>query len=479
MTNAKTTTAINVFLTTSTTTSTSTVEQFVHTHSDALLDCIVAIYKDAHTLPEIPPFLKQFEPIYKDIARLRASKDDFELIRPLAKGQFAQVTIVRSNFDQQIYAMKTLQKNYILSQRERTSCMEERAVLASNGDNPWFPRLYTAFQDDDYLYLVMEFAGGGDLYSLLAQQQDGFLDEDTARFYIAETILAVDRLHELGYIHRDIKPHNILIDAGGHVKLADFGSCIEIQGNCSRASTLPVGTCDYVSPEVLNHEPYGTEVDWWSVGVVLYELLEGYPPFYGQTAKETYFNIMFHTTVDFANTTLSSACRDLILRLLAKEPQQRPTIDDIKAHPFFQGIDWTILRSTRPPFQPVLTSPDDTSNFVLPDPEEESGNSHDPLAPLPLPYKDQPKHLPFIGFSYQNKESQGQKSASIELTRAMDAMTSRIQRIRAQKLQEEKKHGGHVFREQKAPTTGAKCAFCKDKFWGARASVCEGNRKRT
>lgn len=165
----------------------------------------------------------------------------------------------------------------------------------------------------------MEYAGGGDLFSILDRQENLCLTEDEARFYIAETILAVDSLHQLGYVHRDIKPQNILIDPTGHVKLADFGSCIRIDtctkvilhfsmhekgNNNSSVSkqcppTAAVGTCDYVSPEVLQSQEgtitYGVEVDWWSVGIVLYEMLQQVPPFYSSNSeKETFLNILFH-----------------------------------------------------------------------------------------------------------------------------------------------------------------------------------------
>ncbi|KAI7882829.1 kinase-like protein [Lichtheimia hyalospora FSU 10163] len=299
--------------------------------------------------------------------------------------------------------MKTLNKRHMLAQRERASFMEERTVL-SQANTEWIPTLHAAFQDDDNLYLVMEYAGGGDLFSVLDRKETLCLSEKEARFYIAETILAVDSLHQLGYLHRDIKPQNILIDSTGHVKLADFGSCIAMTSVTSNNSNnkemlLPVGTCDYVSPEVLQcTSSYGTEVDWWSVGIVLYEALQQNPPFHSdKSEKDTYLNIMFHKSIEFPRP-VSPACRDLIQRLLSKRETRFKRVEDIKAHPFFNGVDWDQLRNSTPPFRPTLASPDDTSNFSVLD---DDTSDNDDIIWKNAIGNDHMKHLPFIGFSYQ------------------------------------------------------------------------------
>ncbi|KAH8549226.1 kinase-like domain-containing protein [Umbelopsis sp. PMI_123] len=268
--------------------------------------------------------------------------DDFEIIKPLAKGQFGT---------------------------KPAFFMEERNVLAQGND--WMPELYAAFQDIDNLYLVMEYAGGGDLFSVLDRTETLTFNEDEARFYIAEMILAIENLHKLGYVHRDIKPQNILIDAQGHVKLADFAKV---------TSTTPVGTCDYISPEVLQaHEGnvrYGTEVDWWSVGIVLFEMLQELPPFYSDSVNETYRKIIFHEeSLEFSDEyPISEDAKDVISRFLCKKEKRlgcNGSTEDIKSHPFFAGIDWDHIRESTPPFKPVLASPDDTSNFSVHDEEDE------------------------------------------------------------------------------------------------------------
>ncbi|CAO3680411.1 unnamed protein product [Umbelopsis vinacea] len=372
--------------------------------NEILLDTLIATWEDhrssikslANPRKETPMCLKRYEEMIDTLKELGLQMDDFEMIKPLAKGQFGTVSIVRSKLDDAVYAMKKQPKDGLLKQRETAFFMEERNVLA-NG-NEWMPELYAAFQDNDNLYLVMEYAGGGDLFSVLDRTETLTFNEDEARFYIAEMILAIESLHKLGYVHRDIKPQNILIDAHGHIKLADFGSCITLDQHGKVTSTTPVGTCDYISPEVLQaHEGnvlYGTEVDWWSVGIVLYEMLQELPPFYSDSANETYRKIIFHECVIRVTITgknqdidrafqeslefsdeypISPDAQDLISRFLCKKEKRLGCngIEEIKSHPFFAGIDWEHIRESTPPFKPVLASPDDTSNFSVHDEEDE------------------------------------------------------------------------------------------------------------
>ncbi|KAI8581705.1 hypothetical protein K450DRAFT_230808 [Umbelopsis ramanniana AG] len=332
--------------------------------------------------------------------------DDFEVIKPLAKGQFGTVHIVRSKLDDAVYAMKIQPKDDLLRQRETAFFMEERNVLAQG--NEWMPQLYAAFQDSDNLYLVMEYAGGGDLFSVLDRTENLTFDEDEARFYIAEMVLAIENLHKLGYVHRDVKPQNILIDAHGHVKLADFGSCITLDNNGKVTSTTPVGTCDYISPEVLQaHEgnvQYGTEVDWWSVGIVLFEMLQELPPFYSDSVNETYRKIIFHEeSLEFSDEyPISANAKDVISRFLCKKENRlgcNGNTEDIKSHPFFAGIDWDHIRESTPPFKPVLASPDDTSNFSVHEEEDEMPAATFPSRSTGRKELDG-RNAPFIGYTF-------------------------------------------------------------------------------
>ncbi|KAJ2842923.1 Serine/threonine-protein kinase MRCK gamma, partial [Coemansia erecta] len=238
----------------------------------AILDALLAVHEELNDRP----FLKSPNIIEFIERSLRLSKGDFEFIRTLARGQFGIVDIVRSKHNKGVYAMKTLNKQALLSQREQAAFLEERDVLVLGKDSPWIPDLYASFQDKENLYIVMEFVAGGDLFSMLDRCENAVIDEDAARFYSAEIVLALEDLHKIGYIHRDCKPQNTLLDERGHVKLADFGSCarIDASGAHEAKTSVPVGTCDYIAPETLRARELGngsgdavsSSCDWWSLG---------------------------------------------------------------------------------------------------------------------------------------------------------------------------------------------------------------------
>ncbi|KAJ1657816.1 hypothetical protein IWQ61_002844 [Dispira simplex] len=287
--------------------------------------------------------------------------------------------------------------------------MEERDVLIQGNGCEFFPTIHAAFQDERHLYLVMEYVPGGDLFSLLDRSQNAVLSEADARFYIAEIILAINHLHKMGYAHRDIKPQNILIDAKGHIKLADFGSCIRLNNKGMITSKVPVGTCDYISPEVLKAREgnfgYTQACDWWSLGIVIYEMLYGDPPFYSESIPETYAKIMtYQISLEFDDevNTVSPQAKDLIQRLLCEQDQRlgRDGVADIMAHPFFEGLDWAAMRQITPPFLPDIKTPDDTSYFS---PNDEDGDDNT-LGFHTLSRNTfrefRGEQLPFIGYTY-------------------------------------------------------------------------------
>ncbi|KAJ1963643.1 hypothetical protein IWQ62_003154 [Dispira parvispora] len=381
---------------------------------ETLLDMGLALYEDCQNAnlshnANVPDFIRRFSTALLDIKESRVNKHDFTHIKPLTKGQFGTVSIVRSKINNQVYAMKVLEKKHLLRQRDQSFFMEERDVLIQGNGCEFFPSIHAAFQDERHLYLVMEYVPGGDLFSLLDRSQNAVLSEADARFYIAEIILAINHLHKMGYAHRDIKPQNILIDAKGHIRLADFGSCIRLNKQGMITSQVPVGTCDYISPEVLKAREgnfgYTQACDWWSLGIVIYEMLYGDPPFYSESIPETYAKIMtYQISLEFDDeiNAVSVHAKDLIQRLLCEQDQRlgRDGVADIMAHPFFEGLDWATMRQVTPPFLPDIKAPDDTSYFS-PNDEDSDDNTLGFHTLSRNTFREfRGEQLPFIGYTY-------------------------------------------------------------------------------
>ncbi|KAL7753327.1 hypothetical protein RI367_001102 [Sorochytrium milnesiophthora] len=395
---------------------------------DALLDTLTGIYREVKAgdvkNKYTQKFLEKFEPLLTSMLSLRLNVSDFDVVKDLAKGAFGrvqdicmfrdggahepthsvciQVSLVRNTSTKQLYALKSLKKAQAIGGQEASltpSLAKERRVMASI-DSQWIIRLHASFQDEQHLYLVMEYAPGGDLCRVLEEQ--GLL-EDEARFYIAQTICAIEELHKAGYVHRDVKPHNLLIDKTGHIKLADFGSCIRLNEKEQVTSVVSVGTPDYIAPEVLRAQEgkssYGKQCDWWSLGIVLYETLFAETPFYNDSMTYTYAMILEHKKhLRFPpDGDVSEQAIDLVKKLLTEQEERlgRNGPDEVKGHPWFSGIDWSSVRAMPPPFVPELSSDSDTRYF--PDLEDDEPE---------IAYKERDKRdnamsfLPFVGYTY-------------------------------------------------------------------------------
>ncbi|KAG5373158.1 Serine/threonine-protein kinase YPK2/YKR2 [Yarrowia sp. C11] len=301
-----------------------------------------------------------FKPTPKSQSPL--SMQSFELLKVLGKGTFGKVMMVRKKDTHQIYAIKSIYKHYIISTDEVAHTLAERTVLAQIR-NPFIVPLKFSFQSPEKLYLGLAFVNGGELFYHL--QRERFFDLNRARFYTAELLCALECLHDYNIVYRDLKPENILLDYMGHIVLCDFGLCKLNMTSDERTNTR-CGTPEYMSPEILLNKGYTKSVDWWTLGVLLYEMLTGLPPFYSDNHNKMYQRIL-KDPLRFPQGMDPTAV-DIITGLLQREPSERlgaGGAQEIKAHPFFKDIDWNRLLAKKysAPFKPRVLDPTDTSNF--------------------------------------------------------------------------------------------------------------------
>ncbi|OQO10856.1 hypothetical protein B0A48_04157 [Cryoendolithus antarcticus] len=338
--------------------------------------------------------------------------DDFESLRCLGKGAFGTVHLVKQHATGRLYAQKQFKKaSLTVHKRLVEQTKTERVILESVNRHPFVVKLYYAFQDQERLYLILEYAQGGELFHHLKLER--MFSEETAAFYMAEMVLALEHLHHnVRVIYRDLKPENCLLDAEGHLLLTDFGlSKVALEDDARTNSVL--GTIEYMAPEVVQGIAYDFAVDWWSLGAIGFDFLTGSPPFGGNNHAKIQQNILKQKLS--LPYFLSPDAKDLLTRLLRKEPAKRlggttsKDLKALKAHRFFRRIDWVALerREVTPPIQPIITDPELAENFS-------TSFTDLPLSPVMLRGgKDesmvdgyaQMENNPFGGFSFVASES--------------------------------------------------------------------------
>ena len=420
------------------------------------------------------------EILHKEGENLRKKRQkitifDFVPIKIIGKGAFGEVRICKYIPTGDVVAIKKMKKDEMHKKNQVLHVRAERDVL-SQAKNQWIVELKFSFQDQKYLYLGMEYLPGGDLMTLLMERD--ILPEEDAKFYAAEMVLAIESVHEMNCIHRDLKPDNVLIDKEGHIKLSDFGLSKKFdfffkekknlknniifrnKNNLNENNKLSyaeqfnefkniknkkrrecaystVGTPDYIAPEVFNQKGYGQEVDWWSLGIILFEMMIGYPPFYSESSTETCKKIL-----DWKNNfeikqevNISKEAID-ILKQLINDPDKRlgrNGADEIKNHPFFKNINWKQIKETLvPPFIPELTGPYDAKYF---DEYEET----EPFYPLDndSKYKKyQKKDMCFIDFTYNRENDKDYRINMVTALEVFDSIQESIRKINQNKAKE-------------------------------------------
>ncbi|XP_073843419.1 citron rho-interacting kinase sticky [Musca autumnalis] len=399
---------------------------------ESLLDAFCLLYNecDKESLRKrdkhIAEFVNKYRSIIEETQRLRVNVKDFSIRSLIGKGYFGNVYLVVEKQTCDIYAMKKIRKSVVTTSQVR----EERDIM-SKRCSEWITNLQYAFQDNDHLYLIMEYLPGGDLLGLMSRH--GPFDEHMARFYLAELTLAINTLHSMGYVHRDIKPENILIDRFGHIKLGDFGNAAALDRDGHVFSLSPVGTPDYIAPELLQtistfkltKNMHDVSCDFWSMGIIGYELVCEVTPFHEDNVHETYSKILTYCEesklkelISFPTDLKLSDHFKSLIESLVTNPSKRLNYEEIRKHPFFESVKWENQRSEVPPIIPTLQGEDDISNFedfnrkktkIL---DTESNKSTVTSAVNSNEFSG--KDLPFIGYSFVHMELQKIEHGALE-----------------------------------------------------------------
>jgi len=334
---------------------------------------------------------KRVQEVHKGLVKEKKGLADFERIRLLGKGGVGRVYCVRLKGTDQLYAMKVLNKEDMIASKKVHRVLTEREVLAT-ADHPFVATLYYSFQSKSQLCFIMQYCAGGEFYRWILRQPGHRLCEEHAKFYCVEVLLGLEYLHKMGFIYRDLKPENILMHASGHIMLTDFDLSkhaaapvkprlvTKMYSGVSGVVAEPdlvtnsfVGTEEYLAPEVLEGTGHSGTVDWWTLGILIFEMLFGTTPFRGKDRNETFQNIKKNSLQFPSNVSVSKNCKKLLIALLHPNPKKRlggvGGATDVKDHPFFKDVKWQCVRQQEPPIIPNLKGPVDFTYF--------SGNGED------------------------------------------------------------------------------------------------------
>ena len=399
--------------------------------------------------------------------RQKISIFDFVPIKIIGKGAFGEVRICKYIPTGDIVAIKKMKKEEMHKKNQVLHVRAERDVL-SEAKNQWIVELKFSFQDQKFLYLGMEYLPGGDLMTLLMARD--ILPEEDSKFYAAEMVLAIESVHDMGCIHRDLKPDNVLIGKDGHIKLSDFGLSKKLDAfldknnklifnnnkplynnnNCTNLSYAEqfrifkslkskkrrekafstVGTPDYIAPEVFKQKGYGQEIDWWSLGVIMFEMMIGYPPFYSESSTETCKKILdWENNLEIRpEANISKEAVDILKRLI-NDPEKRlgrNGAEEVKQHPFFKNVDWKHVKETMiPPFIPQLKGPFDTRYFD----EYEETEPFYPINNNENNNRYQKKDMCFVDFTYNRENDNDYRINMVTALEVFDSIQESIRKI--------------------------------------------------
>ncbi|KAI8638431.1 kinase-like domain-containing protein [Parasitella parasitica] len=390
-----------------------------------------------HSTPTSPrPSLRSSYSLHKDTVQVGPT--DFEKVRLLGKGDVGKVYLVKHKGTKKLYALKVLSKKEMIKRNKIKRALAEQAIL-STANHPFIVPLYHSFQSNQHLYFCMEFCVGGEFFRALQNRPGRILKEKEAKFYAAEVVAALEYLHFMGIVFRDLKPENILLHESGHLMLSDFDLSIQSPSAAPPTLVRPnspfskqplfdtrscmnlrtnsfVGTEEYLAPEVIRGSGHTSTVDWWTLGILVYEMICGYTPFKGPTRDDT-FELILNQSIEFPDYSnnpyyrgpgLSSNCKSFIKQLLCKSERKRlgarAGASEVKSHSFFKSINFALLRNMKPPIIPNKDNPIRAIHFnrlkesVSFDLLADNNNNKQEIAPNTPPVTDEDDD-PFVSFN--------------------------------------------------------------------------------